>query len=162
MFTSHGALIAYAPHFHLQLLNLTDLIQRLRNLQVVERIADNIHRQPAPGADEVMMPMEVGIESRAIVMCSERVDQSQFLQQPQRAVNRVLGYGRNPFADPLENAFRIRMIADPGNLPEYLATLMGQLDIRIPADGLEVLHPFFDILPVDFRVHSPESPNIPW
>ena len=129
-----------ALRFHVRRLDEPDRGDRLRQLQLVERVAVEVPDQPAPPAHEVVVSTEVRIESGASARRAERRDQTEVGEQPQGPVDRIERNRWDPLADTSKDGSRIRVSTALRDVTEDLHALMRDLDARIPADLFEVPH----------------------
>jgi hypothetical protein len=129
-----------------------ECVDRLRQLERVERRAVEVPDQPTPPAYEVVVSTEVRIESGAFAGRAKGRDQTEVGEQPQRAVDRIEGDCRDPLANISKESPRIRVSATLREVTEDLHALMRDLDASTSTGLLEVRH-----LPRDFPAFSVQS-----
>lgn len=118
-----------------------ELLHGIGYAEAVELCALEIPNEAAAHADVVVVVVEVRIEPDAIAPGSERRDEPEIVELPQRSVDGVERHGRHSALDCTENGFHVRVLLSRHQLPEDLEALMGQLDAGLPGDRLDVLEP---------------------
>ena len=95
------------------------------------------------------MTLQVRVEAHGSTARTERRDEPQVVEQPERPVDGVQGRGRQPPSNPSEDRLGVGMIEAPGDLTEDLEALVRQLDPCVLDRGLEDLDPTLDLVDGD-------------
>ena len=116
--------------------------RRLRDFQGVEVPMLEIQDRAAPGADEMVVDVRVGVESNPGVKRPDGRDQPEVCEQPQGSIDGIQRNRGHFFADAREDSLDVRMVAGPGHLSEDLDALLGELDAGAADYVLEpIYHP---------------------
>ncbi len=97
-------------------------------------VAVEIANHSALRADEMVMPIRVGIKPRSVSHEAHTRYYAAIFEQPQCSIDSVDRDGRNPLPHPHENRIGIWMFLTTGQLPKNLGSLMSSLDALTTAN----------------------------
>jgi hypothetical protein len=145
---------ADASHLDVCRFNLAERPYRIRQSDVIKIIAGEVTRESALPANEMMVTLEIGVETGASKARTQRYDQSKIIQQPECPVDGIKRDCRYALPDTLENLVGIRVISCLSNLTEDFYALMRQLDSFVTANRLEMFHALFYFIFLDLHIHA--------
>ena len=129
-----------------------EVIHRVRELQRVEFVAFEVPYEAAARTDVVVVLLDVGVETHAVLPRSQRGQQAEIGEQPQRSVDGVERHGRRACLHRSVHGLGARVLEARCDGLKDLEALVGQLDPCLPGSALEPLEAPFDFFA--FNLHE--------
>src|SRR5450756_97584 len=135
------ALVADAQDLDMRGDDTPEALHAGRHGKCVEGGAFEVPDQAAADADVVVVWREVGVEAHAVATRTQRADQPEVVEHPQRPVDGVERQCRQSRLNAVQQGLGIRMLEAGCEFAKNLEALVRQLDARLLRGALEPLKP---------------------